>query len=45
MMTAIFASRLLGMLRDTVIAFRFGQNELTDATARRSSCPICCFSW
>jgi Na+-driven multidrug efflux pump len=31
MMTAIFASRLLGMLRDTVIAFRFGQNELTDA--------------
>jgi putative peptidoglycan lipid II flippase len=31
MMTAILASRLLGMLRDTVIAFRFGQNELTDA--------------
>ncbi|MFN7019229.1 MAG: murein biosynthesis integral membrane protein MurJ [Fimbriimonadales bacterium] len=31
MMTAIFASRVLGMLRDTVIAFRFGQNELTDA--------------
>ncbi len=31
MMTAIFASRILGMLRDTVIAFRFGQNELTDA--------------
>ncbi len=31
MMTAILASRLLGMLRDTVIAFRFGQDELTDA--------------
>ncbi|MDW8106643.1 MAG: murein biosynthesis integral membrane protein MurJ [Armatimonadota bacterium] len=31
MMGAIFASRVLGMLRDTVIAFRFGQNELTDA--------------
>lgn len=31
MMSAIFASRVLGMLRDTVIAFRFGQNELTDA--------------
>ncbi len=31
MMSAIFASRLLGMLRDTVIAFRFGQNEFTDA--------------
>lgn len=31
MMTAIFASRVLGMLRDTVIAYRFGQNELTDA--------------
>lgn len=31
MVTAIFASRVLGMLRDTVIAYRFGQNELTDA--------------
>ncbi|MFQ3609986.1 MAG: murein biosynthesis integral membrane protein MurJ [Fimbriimonadales bacterium] len=31
MMSAIFASRLLGMLRDTVIAYRFGQNEFTDA--------------
>jgi putative peptidoglycan lipid II flippase len=31
MMTAITASRLLGMLRDTVIAYRFGQNEWTDA--------------
>lgn len=31
MMSAIFASRLLGQLRDTVIAYRFGQNEWTDA--------------
>ncbi|MEN3000242.1 MAG: murein biosynthesis integral membrane protein MurJ [Armatimonadota bacterium] len=31
MMSAITASRLLGMLRDTVIAYRFGQNEWTDA--------------
>ncbi len=31
MMIAIFASRLLGVLRDTVIAYRFGQNEFTDA--------------
>jgi putative peptidoglycan lipid II flippase len=31
MMSAIFASRLLGLFRDTVIAYRFGQNELTDA--------------
>jgi putative peptidoglycan lipid II flippase len=31
MMGAITVSRLLGMLRDTVIAYRFGQNEWTDA--------------
>mgnify|MGYP001770956088 FL=1 len=31
MMGAIFASRVLGIFRDTVIAYRFGQNELTDA--------------
>lgn len=31
MMSAILASRLLGIFRDTVIAYRFGQNELTDA--------------
>ena len=31
MMSAIFASRLLGLFRDTVIAYRFGQNALTDA--------------
>ncbi|MCW5933122.1 MAG: murein biosynthesis integral membrane protein MurJ [Fimbriimonadia bacterium] len=31
MMIAILMSRVLGQLRDTVIAFRFGQNELTDA--------------
>jgi len=31
MITAIFFSRVLGQFRDTVIAYRFGQNELTDA--------------
>ncbi len=31
MMSAITLSRVLGMLRDTVIAYRFGQNEWTDA--------------
>jgi putative peptidoglycan lipid II flippase len=31
MITAIFISRILGQFRDTVIAYRFGQNELTDA--------------
>lgn len=31
MITAIFISRVLGQFRDTVIAYRFGQNELTDA--------------
>ncbi len=31
MMSAITVSRVLGMLRDTVIAYRFGQNEWTDA--------------
>jgi len=31
MMSAITVSRILGMLRDTVIAYRFGQNEWTDA--------------
>ncbi|MGH8103826.1 MAG: murein biosynthesis integral membrane protein MurJ, partial [bacterium] len=31
MMTAILFSRILGQLRDTVIAYRFGQNETTDA--------------
>ncbi|NUL81169.1 MAG: murein biosynthesis integral membrane protein MurJ [Armatimonadetes bacterium] len=31
MMFAIFMSRVLGQLRDTVIAFQFGQNEQTDA--------------